>query len=113
MQIAAAGDRALLVTLPGVSSVQLRAAADALRNVTGVVTAIIGHQSVYVIGTTDRGAITQAIDTAGPTSAAVPKQHRIEVSFSDADALDMAEFLATIRTSRGRRWSSPMTYATG
>jgi KipI family sensor histidine kinase inhibitor len=100
MQIAAAGDRALLVTLSGVSSVQLRAAADALRNITGVVAAIIGHESIYVIGTTDRGAIAQAIDDAHPTSVAVPKQHRIEVSFGDADALDLAEFLVTIRISR-------------
>src|SRR5438105_8612730 len=100
MQIADAGDRALLVTLTGVSSAQLRAAAKALRNVSGVVAAIVGHQSVYVIGTTDRSAVTQAVENAHPESDAAPKQHRIEVSFGDADALDMADFLAKMRISR-------------
>jgi KipI family sensor histidine kinase inhibitor len=100
MQIAAAGDRALLISLPGASSAQLRAAADALRTVTGVIAAIVGHESIYVIGSTDRGAIAQAIDNIHPTSRGAPEQHGLEVSFGDADALDLTEFLARIEISR-------------
>ena len=53
MQIAAAGDRALLLTIPNATSGRLRAAADRARTISGVVAAIVGHESIYVIGTGD------------------------------------------------------------
>jgi KipI family sensor histidine kinase inhibitor len=99
MQIAAAADRALLVTLPGVSSVQLRAAADAMRDIAGVVAAIVGQESIHVIGTTDRDAVARAIENSRPASDSVPRQHRLEVSFADAYTLDLPEFLAATRLS--------------
>jgi KipI family sensor histidine kinase inhibitor len=99
MQIAAAGDRALLVTLPGVSSARLRAAADRARAVAGVVAAIVGHQSLYVIGTADRAAISRAVDEAAIRAEPVA-QHRIEVSFHEEHALDLPDFLAHAHLSR-------------
>ena len=100
MQITAAGDRALLVTLSGASSARLRAASVALRSVTGVVTAIVGHESLYVIGSTDRAAVTRAIDDAENTPMSEGTHHRIEVSFADEHALDLREFLAAAHLSR-------------
>src|ERR1700737_92840 len=100
MQIATAGDRALLVTVSGGSRARLRAASVALRSVPGVVTAIVGHESLYVIGTTDRAAVTGAIDGAQNTSASKGAHHRIEVSFADEQALDLREFLAAAQLSR-------------
>ena len=100
MQITAAGDRALLVTLSGASSARLRAASVALRSVPGVVTAIVGHESLYVIGSTDRAAVTRAIDDAQNTPMSEGTHHRIEVSFADEHALDLREFLAAAHLSR-------------
>ena len=100
MQITAAGDRALLVTLSGASSARLRAASVALRSVPGVVTAIVGHESLYVIGSTDRTAVTRAIDDAQNTPMSEGTHHRIEVSFADEHALDLREFLAAAHLSR-------------
>ena len=100
MQITSAGDRALLVTLSGASSARLRAASVALRSVPGVVTAIVGHESLYVIGSTDRAAVTRAIDEAKNAPASEGTHHRIEVSFADEHALDLGEFLAAVHLSR-------------
>ncbi len=60
MLIAPAGDRALLVTLPDASAAMVRSAAESVRKIPGVVAAIIGHESVYVIGTSDASAISCA-----------------------------------------------------
>jgi len=100
MQITAAGDRALLVTLSGASSARLRAASAALRAVPGVVAAIVGHESLYVIGSTDRAAVSRAIDDAQNAPASEGAHHRIEVSFADEHALDLPEFLAAAQLSR-------------
>jgi KipI family sensor histidine kinase inhibitor len=100
MQIATAGDRALLVTLSGASSARLRAASVALRGVPGVVAAIVGHESLYVIGSTDRTAVTRAIDDAQNTPVSEGTHHRIGVSFADEHALDLREFLAAAHLSR-------------
>src|SRR5882672_8058846 len=93
MHIAPAGDRALLVTLPGASAARVRSAAESVRAIAGVVAAIIGHESIYVIGTTDADAVRHAIDSAVTTNAAPPKRHRIEVSFHERHALDLSELL--------------------
>ncbi len=100
MQIAAAGDHAVLVTLPGVSSAQLRAAADRTRALAGVMAAIVGHQSLYVIGTGDGAAVRRAIEETGTAAGEPITQHRIDVSFHHQHALDLGEFLAHIRLSR-------------
>ncbi len=100
MQIAAAGDRALLVTLPGVSSARIRAAAERARRVAGVVAAIVGHESLYVIGTTDEDAIRQAVEASNTSSANAINTHRVQVSFHDEHALDLRELLAHVHVSR-------------
>jgi len=93
MQIAPAGDRALLVTLPGASSAHLRAVSENARKIAGVVAAIVGHESVYVIGTSDADALRAAVDTAHASEIVSPRRHRIEVSFHESHALDLDEFL--------------------
>jgi KipI family sensor histidine kinase inhibitor len=100
MHIAPAGDRALFVTLSGASSARLRAAAVAAREIAGVVAAIIGHQSIYVIGTSDAGALGQAVEQSAAAEIAPQMRHRIEVSFADEYALDLRDFLAHIRVTR-------------
>lgn len=97
MHIAPAGDRALLVTLPQASAARVRSAADAVRVIAGVVAAIIGHESVYVIGTSDRDAVRHAIESAVVTSSALAKLHRIPVLF---EGFDLAEFLEFVHISR-------------
>ena len=94
MQIAPAGDRALLVDLGDVTAEELHAADDAVRNVPGVVRSIPGHSSLYVIfeSAPDREALTAALAVAGrgprATSTAV---HHIPVAF---DGVDLDELLA-------------------
>ncbi len=100
MQIAAAGDRALLVTLAGASSADLRAAAESVRGIAGVVAAIVGHESIYVIGTGGADAVRHALAVARAADARPVAHHRIEVSFDDAHALDVREFLAHVNASR-------------
>ncbi len=100
MQIAPAGDRALYVTLPGATSAGLRAAADAARGITGVVAAIVGHESIYVIGTSDVDALQRAVEHSVSVETGPQKRHRIEVSFREEYALDLSDFLAHIHTTR-------------
>src|SRR5438094_4377826 len=100
MQIALAGDRALLVTLPGASSAHLRAVSENARKIAGVVAAIVGHESVYVIGTSDADALRAAVDTAHASEIVSPRRHRIEVSFHESHALHLDEFLTHVRVSR-------------
>ena len=100
MHIAPAGDRALLVTLPDASAAMVRSAAESVRKIPGVVAAIIGHESVYVIGTSDASAVRQAVDSSAATNSVATKRHRIEVSFHDDYALDLPELLSTVRVSR-------------
>lgn len=86
MQIASAGDRAVLVTLPGATAARLRAAADSLPQIV-----IVGQESLLVIcdGPPDREAIARAIANAREESRAPAATHRIEVVFDgpDLDAL--------------------------
>src|SRR5262249_49248736 len=101
MHIAPAGDRAVLVTLPGASAARVRSAAEGARAIAGVVAAIVGHESVYVIGTSDVDAVRRAIDSTRVSEAAATKHHRIEVSFHETHALDLSEFLRRVRVSPG------------
>jgi KipI family sensor histidine kinase inhibitor len=100
MHIAAAGDRALLITLPGASSAHLRAAAERARDIAGVVAAIVGHESIYVIGTNDSAALQRAVERSVASDAGPKKHHRIEVSFHDEHALDLADFLTHVHATR-------------
>ena len=100
MHIAAAGDRALLITLPGASSAHLRAAAERARDIAGVVAAIVGHESIYVIGTSDAAALQRAVERSVASEAGPQKHHRIEVSFEDEHALDLRDFLAHVHAAR-------------
>jgi KipI family sensor histidine kinase inhibitor len=100
MHIAPAGDRALLVTLPDASAARVRAAAESVRAIAGVVAAIVGHESVYVIGTSDADAVQRVIESAVVASSVATKRHRIAVSFHENHALDLAEFLSFVRISR-------------
>ena len=100
MQIAAAGDRALLITLNGASSAHLRAAAERARQIPGVVAAIVGHESIYVVGTQDAAGLQRSVEQAAASDAGPTTRHRIPVSFHDEYALDLREFLAHCRISR-------------
>ena len=94
MRITAAGDRGLMVTLPGASAARLRAIAEASRRIEGVVAAIVGHESVYVIGTTDRDAMERAANDATEAKQGAIVRHEIEVSFAPEHALDFGDLIA-------------------
>src|SRR5438874_11358643 len=83
MHIAPAGDRALLVTLPDASAARIRAAAESVRSIAGVVAAIIGHESIYVIGISDADAVHHAIEFAVTTNSAPKQRPQIEISFHE------------------------------
>ena len=100
MQIAAAGDRALLLTIPGATSARLLAAAQRAREIAGVVAAIVGHESLYVIGTNDAEALRVAAEQAVESKTKPAARHRVMVSVHDDDALDLREFLSHISVSR-------------
>ena len=100
MQIAVAGDRALLLTIPDATSGRLRAAADRAREIPGVVAAIVGHESIYVIGTSDADALRRAAEQAGESRSKLSARHEIQVSFNDDDGLDLREFLSHVSISR-------------
>lgn len=97
MHIAAAGDRALLVTLAGATASRLRAAADALR---GFDAAIVGHESIYVVGTDDAAAVRGAIARAGDDAPQTTQRHSIEVSFAPQHALDIDVLTAKAEAAR-------------
>src|SRR5579884_1055438 len=99
MQIAPAGDRALLLTIPAASAARLRTVAERARSIDGVVAAIVGHESVYVIGTSDADALRDAANVLDAETKP-GKLHRIDVSFDREYALDLDEFLAHARVTR-------------
>ena len=107
MKIAAAGDRALLVTLPDATAARLRAIADELRGFE----CVVGYDSLLVIsvhgGTTDRKLVAQAVAHAREAPSNEAKTHLLSVSFADEYAFDLAglpvsrdELLAHIRDVR-------------
>ena len=94
MQISAAGDRALMLTMPGASAARLRAVAEAARAIDGVLAAIVGQESVYVIGTRDRAALQLVAERAAEQTSGAATRHHIEVSFAPEYALDFADLAA-------------------
>ena len=93
MQIAPAGDRALLLTLPDASAARLRAIAVGARQLPGTLAAIIGYESVYVVGSSDADALTRAATSARETTDSAVQTHRIDVSFASQYALDLESLL--------------------
>lgn len=93
MRITQAGDRGLFITVANATAARLRAIADATHRIPGVLAAIVGHESVYVIGTSDREALAGAVVRAGDSSFAPPDLHRVEVSFAREYALDLDDLV--------------------
>lgn len=94
MQISAAGDRALMLTMPGASAARLRAIAEAAQAIDGVLAAIVGEESVYVIGTRDRAALQSIAERAADQTSGAATRHDIDVSFAPEYALDFADLAA-------------------
>lgn len=101
MRITAAGDRGLFVAIPGATAERLRAVADRTRAIAGVVAAIVGHESVYVIGTSDRAALERAAEDASEAVRSAATVHDVEVSFAPEHALDLDDLLARANLPRG------------
>lgn len=116
MQIAPAGDRALLVELGGCSAAELHAAARSVRTVHGVLGCIAGYASLYVVFD-DPAALERAhggIAAAVVAGMAGPEQpparvHRLRVRFDDECGPDLQQltsrvgreaFLARVATLR-------------
>ena len=100
MQIAMAGDRALMATMPGAPASRLRAIAAGARKLDGALAAIVGHDSGYVIGTTDRDALAHIAQAATANATAPVTQHRVEVSFAPEYALDLADVITRAGATR-------------
>ena len=81
MQVAPAGDRAILVTMPEATPAELRGLAEEVRRVADA--AVVGYDSVLCIGITSLPPI--AIHARETTS----RLHRISVSFRDEYAPDL------------------------
>ena len=100
MQLAPAGDRAVLVELGDVTADELHAANARVREVNGVVRSISGHSSLYVIfdGAPDREALTVALRSRQPlTGHRQSVVHELPVSF---DGPDFEEFLSHAHITR-------------
>jgi len=82
MQVAPAGDRAVLVTMPDATPAELRAFAEAARDVAEA--AVVGYESVLLIGNVGVPAGWRA-----RVSHAPGRVHRIEVSFRPEYAPDL------------------------
>ena len=95
MHIAPAGDRALLLTIPGASASRLRAIAERARKIAGVVAAIIGHESLYVIGTNDADALRSAANV-GESESKPGKRHHINVSCERENARVRGQIVAPV-----------------
>jgi KipI family sensor histidine kinase inhibitor len=89
MQIAPAGDRAILVTMPEATPAELRAVAEALRGVAEA--AVVGYESVLAIGDVEvlRSYVLGVMSSPPNTQHLTPKNHIIEVSFRDEYAPDL------------------------
>ena len=100
MQIAPAGDRAVLIDLGDVTAEELHAANASVQAVPGVVRSIPGHSSLYVIfdGRPNPDALRDAVHHPPPTANRQPNAvHRIPVAF---DGPDLDELLAHAHITR-------------
>jgi allophanate hydrolase subunit 1 len=105
IDLASAGDCALLVNLGEVTAQELRAAAASVREVPGVLACIPGHSSLYVIfdGAPDGAAVRAAIRLDGEASTSA-REHTIAVTFDGEDldellrihGLSLAAFLTRV-----------------
>lgn len=98
MQVAPAGDRALLVDLGDVRAEELHAANQRAESVPGVVQSIPGHSSLYVIFSDmpDREALLRALRDASPFVPR-PREREIAIAF---DGADLDAFLAHVHLTR-------------
>ena len=99
MQLAPAGDRAVLVELGDVTAAELHAANARVSAVPGVVRSTPGHSSLYVIfeDTPDQNALMAALSRQPPTANRQPNALSFPVAF---DGSDLNEFLAHARITR-------------
>ncbi|MGZ5452214.1 MAG: carboxyltransferase domain-containing protein, partial [Thermoanaerobaculia bacterium] len=100
MQIAPAGDRAVLIDLGDVTAEELHAANASVQAVPGVVRSIPGHSSLYVIfeSSPNREALEAALSSPGNGQRATGNAvHRIPVAF---DGPDLGELLAHAHITR-------------
>ena len=103
VDIAQAGDRAVLVSFETISAGALRARADQAERLPGVLKTIIGQSSLYVIfkGPLDLHAIREGmsgrVDDAPSTAI---RRHVLSVSFHESYAPDLPEFLNRIGLGR-------------
>jgi allophanate hydrolase subunit 1 len=96
MQVAPAGDNAVLIELGEVTAEELHAAARAVEAVNGVMACIVGHSSLYVVFESSslrvvESAIAAATSSGAPRPLEDSTTSRLRVSFDDAP--DLAEFL--------------------
>jgi KipI family sensor histidine kinase inhibitor len=95
MQIAAAGDRALLATFDRITAADLRARAAAVRADPRVVACVVGHSSLLAVF--HDAPQREVFDVAGESIESAPRVHDVDVTF---DGADLDEFLATARITR-------------
>jgi allophanate hydrolase subunit 1 len=96
VELAPAGDRAVLVSLGDVTAEELHACAARVREVTGVLAVIPGHSSLYVIGGAP-DAIRDALLSPYAAHSVPSTTHHVRVSF---DGHDLDEFLAVTKQTR-------------
>ena len=95
IDIAPAGDRAVLVQLGEVGARELHASAARVRALPGVVACVPGHSSLLVVGEVGREVVREAVGgESGGVAAAV---QTIRVVF---DGEDLGEFLGRVQLSR-------------
>lgn len=87
MQLAPAGDRAILVELGDVTAEELHAANARAQSARGVTRSIPGHSSLYVIfeGAPDREALTDALNGPGHQSRVTRHVLRVPTAFTGPD----------------------------
>jgi KipI family sensor histidine kinase inhibitor len=88
MQIAAAGDRALLVTMPEGTPAELRAFARQARELQAVEAVVVGYESALVIGEVLSSQLL-VLSSKTKNQELRTKNHIIEVSFRDEYAPDL------------------------
>ncbi|HEX9162772.1 MAG TPA: carboxyltransferase domain-containing protein [Thermoanaerobaculia bacterium] len=103
MDIARAGDRAVLVQLdPAISAAELHAAGGRVRALPDVLASIVGHSSLYVICSRVpdvqrvRDAVSERVDRLTVSGYRLS----VEVSFRDEYAPNLREFLRHARITR-------------
>jgi allophanate hydrolase subunit 1/allophanate hydrolase subunit 2 len=90
MQIAPAGDRAVLITIPEATPAELRAAAEGARTHEGVEAVVVGYESLLVIGTEVVRSSFLVLSPPSKNQERTTKNlHRISLSFRDEYAPDL------------------------